>query len=39
MYRLLYTRHQLALHGATKVTLETLARAITRRTEPRVKLH
>ncbi|MDO5653145.1 MAG: NAD(P)/FAD-dependent oxidoreductase [Brachymonas sp.] len=39
MYRYLYTRHQLALHGWSKVLLEMLARAITRRTEPRVKLH
>ena len=31
--------HQLALHGPTKVLLETVARLITRRTEPQVKLH
>jgi len=31
--------HQLALHGSTKVLLETVARLITRRTEPHVKLH
>ena len=31
--------HELALHGFPKVTLETLARMIARRTEPRVKLH
>jgi NADH dehydrogenase len=39
MYRSLYTMHQLALHGTIKVTLDTLARLITRRTEPHVKLH
>jgi NADH dehydrogenase len=39
MYRLLYKLHEYALHGPTKVTLDTLARLITRRTEPHVKLH
>ena len=39
MYLSLYKLHDLALHGFTKVALETLARMITRRTEPRVKLH
>src|SRR5215210_4893564 len=39
MYRSLYKMHQMALHGTWKVTLETVARALTRRTEPRVKLH
>jgi NADH dehydrogenase len=39
MYVLLYKMHELALHGPTKVTLDTLARVITRRTEPHVKLH
>jgi NADH dehydrogenase len=39
MYLSLYKLHELALHGWTKVTLDTLARLITRRTEPRVKLH
>ncbi|HWT29658.1 MAG TPA: FAD-dependent oxidoreductase, partial [Propylenella sp.] len=39
MYRSLYAMHQKALHGYTKVVLDTLARALTRRTEPRVKLH
>jgi len=39
MYRSLYKMHELALHGPTKVTLDTLARLITRRTEPHVKLH
>jgi NADH:ubiquinone reductase (H+-translocating) len=35
----LYKMHELALHGVAKVVLETLARMIVRRTEPRVKLH
>ena len=39
MYLSLYKMHELALHGPVKVTLDTLARLITRRTEPRVKLH
>jgi NADH:ubiquinone reductase (H+-translocating) len=39
MYRSLYKMHQLALHGYAKVTLDTLARLISRRTEPHVKLH
>jgi len=39
MYKALYKMHQLALHGFTKVTLDTVARLITRRTEPHVKLH
>ncbi len=39
MYASLYKMHELALHGYTKVALETLARLITRRTEPHVKLH
>jgi NADH dehydrogenase len=39
MYLSLYKMHELALHGWAKVTLDTLARLITRRTEPRVKLH
>ena len=39
MYLSLYKMHELALHGFAKVTLETLARLITRRTEPHVKLH
>jgi len=39
MYMSLYKMHELALHGPVKVTLETLARMITRRTEPHVKLH
>ena len=39
MYLSLYKMHELALHGFWKVALDTLARMITRRTEPRVKLH
>ena len=39
MYASLYKMHELALHGLPKVTLDTLARLITRRTEPHVKLH
>jgi len=39
MYKSLYKMHQLALHGAAKVALDTIARVITRRTEPQVKLH
>jgi NADH dehydrogenase len=39
MYRSLYKMHQRALHGWPKVLLETLARTLTRRTEPHVKLH
>ena len=39
MYLSLSKLHELALHGAGKVALETLARLISRRTEPHVKLH
>jgi NADH dehydrogenase len=39
MYVSLYKMHELALHGFPKVALDTLARLITRRTEPHVKLH
>jgi NADH dehydrogenase len=39
MYKSLYKMHELALHGAAKVALDSLARTITRRTEPVVKLH
>jgi NADH dehydrogenase len=39
MYRTLYKKHELALHGPIKVALDSLARLITRRTEPHVKLH
>jgi NADH dehydrogenase len=39
MYNALYKTHLFALHGFSKVFLDTLARIITRRTEPHVKLH
>ncbi|MBB4373778.1 NADH dehydrogenase [Bradyrhizobium sp. cir1] len=39
MYLSLYKMHEYALHGLVKVTLNTLARLINRRTEPHVKLH
>jgi NADH:ubiquinone reductase (H+-translocating) len=39
MYLSLYKMHELALHGFWKVALDTVARLITRRTEPHVKLH
>jgi len=39
MYRLLYKMHEVALHGPWTVGLDTLARLLSRRTEPRVKLH
>ena len=39
MYRSLYKMHEVALHGFVKVTLDTLSRLLTRRTEPHVKLH
>ena len=39
MYVSLYRMHLYALHGAAKVILDSLAKLITRRTEPRVKLH
>jgi NADH dehydrogenase len=39
MYLSLYKMHELALHGPAKVSLDTLARLISRRTEPQVKLH
>ncbi|MGO8841921.1 MAG: NAD(P)/FAD-dependent oxidoreductase [Methyloceanibacter sp.] len=39
MYRSLYKMHETALHGPLKVGLDTIARAMTRRSEPHVKLH
>jgi NADH dehydrogenase len=39
MYLSLYKLHELALHGFWKTALDTVARMITRRTEPHVKLH
>jgi NADH dehydrogenase len=38
-YRSLHKRHLQALHGNIKVALDTIAKGITRRTEPRIKLH
>jgi len=38
-YRLLHKRHLQALHGTFKVALGSLVHAVTRRTEPRIKLH
>jgi NADH dehydrogenase len=38
-YRSLYKRHLLALYGAGKLALLTLAALISRRAEPRIKLH
>jgi len=39
MYKSLYKMHLHALHGFFRVALDTLARLITRRSAPRVKLH
>ncbi len=39
MYRSLYKMHEWALHGFWKVSLDSLSRLLTRRTEPHVKLH
>lgn len=39
MYRSLYKMHQQAVHGTAKVALDTVAHLLTRRTEPRIKLH
>jgi NADH dehydrogenase len=39
MYLSLYKAHEYALHGFAKMALDTLARLITRRTEPHIKLH
>lgn len=39
MYRSLYKMHETALHGWWKVTLDSISRLLTRRTEPHVKLH
>jgi len=38
-YRSLYKMHERALHGVTKTALDTVARGLSRRAEPRVKLH
>lgn len=39
MYRSLYKMHLMALHGVLSVIIHTVARIISRRTEPHVKLH
>ena len=39
MYLSLYKMHEVALHGYWKTALGSAGRFITRRTEPRVKLH
>ena len=39
MYLSLYKLHELAIHGAIKTMLYTLARMITKQTNPTVKLH
>jgi NADH dehydrogenase len=39
MYESLYKRHEAGLHGWPKVALDSLARWLGARTEPRVKLH
>ena len=39
MYLSLYKKHELTLHGLTKVALETISRRFARRTRPLVKLH
>jgi NADH dehydrogenase len=39
MYLSLQRLHELRLHGFAKMALDTLARLITRRTEPHVELH
>jgi NADH dehydrogenase len=39
MYRALYKMHLQAVHGNAKTILDTVAGFISRRTEPRVKLH
>jgi NADH dehydrogenase len=38
-YRSLHKRHLQALHGNFKVAFDTLVKTVTRRTEPRIKLH
>ncbi|HET6468461.1 MAG TPA: NAD(P)/FAD-dependent oxidoreductase [Geminicoccaceae bacterium] len=39
MYLSLYKMHLMALHGFKNVAVDTLARSLARRTDPRVKLH
>ena len=38
-YKALHKRHLRALHGSFKVALDSLVHAITKHTEPRIKLH
>jgi NADH dehydrogenase len=38
-YLSLYKKHQLAIHGAVRTTLLTIANMVTRRAKPRLKLH
>jgi NADH dehydrogenase len=39
MYRSLYKMHQRALHGTLKTMIDSATNLVSRRTEPRVKLH
>ncbi len=39
MYQSLYKMHLMTLHGVVTVALQTIARLITQRTEPKIKLH
>jgi len=39
MYRSLYKMHEHALYGGAKTAVDTLARSLSRRTGPQVKLH
>jgi NADH dehydrogenase len=39
MYRSLYKMHEYALHGGRRLLMGTLARGLSRRSDPRVKLH
>jgi NADH:ubiquinone reductase (H+-translocating) len=39
MYQSLYKMHLMTLHGFLTVALQTIARIITQRTEPKIKLH
>jgi NADH dehydrogenase len=39
MYRSLYKMHEYALHGGRRLVMGTLARGLSRRSDPKVKLH
>jgi NADH dehydrogenase len=39
MYRSLYKMHEYALHGGRRLLMGTLARGLSRRSDPKVKLH